>query len=117
SSHQSGLLNLVMGGLLGGTLDLNAVGWNGLLNTQINLLDYLVALGANAGDYESLLNSQVSLAELLEAAVKVMERQGAAAQAAVTALESLQLVAGLDSLKIRLGDLLGVASGTPAAGL
>lgn len=56
-SGKSPLLNLVIGNLLGGNLSLTAAGWNGLLQTNVNLLSYLDQLAINlnvkAGDYDA----------------------------------------------------------------
>lgn len=46
-SSKSTLLNAVFGGLLGGSLNLGVVGWQGLVNTNLNLLSYLDKLAVN----------------------------------------------------------------------
>lgn len=60
-STKSPLLNLVIGNLLGGSLSITAAGWNGILQTNVNLLSYLnqlaINLGVTAGDYTTLLNT------------------------------------------------------------
>ncbi len=115
-STQASLLNQVTGALLGSALNLSAVGWNGLLQTQVRLLDYLLALGATVGDYESVLNSRISLARLFDVAAELLQRNGQLAQATTMGLLGTAAAAG-GNADIRLGDLLGVASGTPAAAL
>lgn len=115
-TQQSALLNLVMGSLLGSALNVSTAGWNGLLAAQINLVDYLLALGATAGDYESLLDSNVKLSRLLEVAAELLAREGGAVEAQA-ALQALSVAAAVRDLEIRVGDLLNVANGTPAAGL
>lgn len=110
-------LNAVLGALLGvGPLDIPVAGWRGLLNTEISVLDYLIALGATAGDYESLLDSRVKLTELLAVAADLMRRNGDAVDAAA-ALDRLRIAAAVRDADIRVGDLLNVSSGTPLAGL
>nr|WP_297747880.1 TadG family pilus assembly protein [Hydrogenophaga sp.] len=114
-STQASLLNQVTGALLGSAVNLSAAGWNGLLQTQVRLLDYLVALGATAGDYESVLDSRITLARLFDVAAELLQRDGHALQA--SALQQLGTAAAVRNADIRLGDLLSVASGTPASAL
>lgn len=65
TQDQANLLNLLWGGLLGGTLDLSIAGWNGLLDTDLNLLGYLDQLaidtGIKAGDYAALLTTDITV--------------------------------------------------------
>ena len=81
NSANSPLLNMVIGNLLGGSLSLTAAGWNGLLTTNVNLLSYLdqlaIQLNVKAGDYDALLSTAVSASQLLDAAVKVLQKNGA----------------------------------------
>lgn len=76
STAQSSILNPLVGGLLGGSLTLSAAGWNGLLNTNINLLSYLNQLAINlnvaAGNYTQLLNTTTTLTQLIQAAITVV---------------------------------------------
>lgn len=115
-SQRSALLNTVMGSLLGSALNVSAAGWNGLLAAQVNVVDYLLALGATAGDYESLLDSNVKLSRLLEVAADMVGRDGAAVDAQA-ALQALSIAAAVRDLDVRVGDLLNVSNDTPASGL
>lgn len=115
-SNKATVLNLVTGALLGGSVSIGAVGWNGLLDANINVLDYLIALKANAGNYESILNSRISLAEFLKIGASILKRNGSLVDAKA-ALNNLSLAAEIKNLDIRVGDLLGVASGTPFSAL
>ncbi|MDM0087711.1 TadG family pilus assembly protein [Variovorax sp. J2P1-31] len=116
NDDRAALLNLVTSALLGGAVKIGAVGWNGLLDANINILDYLIALDANAGNYESILNSRVSLAKLLKVGATVIKINGSLVDAKA-ALNELSLAAEIKNLDIRVGDLLGVASGTPFSAL
>lgn len=116
TSEKAALLNLVTGTLLGGALDISVASWNGLLAANINMMDYLLALGANAGNYESVLNSRVSLAEFLRIGADLLARGGNFADAKI-ALDKLSVAAEIRPTTIRLGDLLGVTSGTPFSAL
>lgn len=120
NTAQSDLLNKLIGGYLGGNLSLTAAGWQGLANTNVNLLGYLdqLAIQANvaAGDYTALLGTAVSATQLLNAAVKVLQTNGAVATATINDVLSLQAIAP-NTKVLKLGDLLAIASGTPSAAL
>ena len=119
-STKSPLLNLAIGNLLGGSLALTAAGWNGLLQTNVNLLSYLDQLAINlnvtAGDYDALLNTAVSATQLIDAAVKVLQKNGAAVTAVVNDVLSIEAIAPNTKL-LTVGDLIDIASGTPTAAL
>ncbi|AMT87109.1 MULTISPECIES: pilus assembly protein TadG-related protein [Pseudomonas] len=116
---QSNILNPLFSGLLGGNVNLTAVGWDGLLHTDINLLKYLdqlaIDLNVGAGNYSQLLNTQATVTQLIQAAATVVQLNGATAQV-VTALGQLQ-VAAINAAPVRLGEILQLQTGTTAAGL
>jgi uncharacterized membrane protein len=116
---QSSILNPLFSGLLGGNVNLTALGWDGLLNTDINLLKYLDQLAINlnvaAGNYTQLLNTQATVTQLIQAAATVVQLNGATAQV-ITALGQLQ-VAAINAAPVKLGDILQLQTGTTAAGL
>jgi uncharacterized membrane protein len=118
-SSQSALLNGVLGGLLGTTLNLSVAQWDGLLDTNLNLLSYLDALaidlGISAGDYDSVLNADVSLGNLLDVGADVLELGGNTA--AVSAFRDLVLAIPGATPLISLGELLEVQTGAPDAAL
>ena len=125
-TSQSPLLNAVIGGLLGGNLNLGFAGWNGLLNTNISLLEYLdalaVKLNISAGNYDSVLQTDVTTGQLLEAAITVLQRQnattpGATLDAAINAIGAIIAQIKISPTPLKLGELLNLQSGTPAAGL
>ena len=119
-SSKSTLLNGVLGGLLGGKLDLTLVSWNGLATTNINLLSYLdqlaIDLNLTAGNYNQLLDTTVSATQLINAAVNVLEKGGPAASVALNALKAIKLIASNTQI-LKLGDLIKVQNGTSNAGL
>lgn len=126
-TQRSVLLDALVGGLLGGSVNLGVGGWNGLLQTDVQLLRYLdalaVDLGVAAGDYDRLLGTDASVGTLLDAAITAMQDGATGApstlDASLTALRALQLAAqAAPSLPlVQLGELVSVQSGTPAAGL
>ncbi|NNA15413.1 pilus assembly protein TadG-related protein [Pseudomonas lundensis] len=120
NSSNSPLLNSLVGGLLGGKLNLSLASWQGLANTNINLLSYLdqlaIDLNLNAGDYAQLLNTNVSATQLINAAINVLQKGGPGATVAVQALTTIKLIAANTQI-LKLGDLLKLQNGTSSAGL
>ncbi len=117
---KSPLLNATIGGLLGGSLSLSAAGWNGLIQTNVNLLSYLdqlaIQLNVTAGDYDALLNTAVSANQLIDSTVKALQKNGAVATAIINDVISVKAIAP-NTQVLKVGDLLKIATGTPAAAL
>lgn len=121
-SDNSALLNAVIGGMLGGTLNLKIGSWEGLVATEISLLPFLddlaVALKVTAGHYEEVLNTKVKVSTLLDAMISALKRTGSTATVAISALESIQAIVNLPTQRdLKLGQLLGLQTGTDVAGL
>ncbi|MBS76674.1 TadG family pilus assembly protein [Variovorax sp.] len=122
-STKSPLLNAIVGGLLGGSINIDAVGWNGLLNSDIKLLDFLdqlkIALNISAGGYDQVLNTQADVGTLLQAMIVALQRSGATAQVVIDALQQIKVAAELAATKplLKVADLLNIETGTDAAGL
>lgn len=112
-------LNAVVGGMLGGNVSISALGWNGLIGSDINLLSYLNQLAINlnvaAGNYTQLLNTTATVTQLIQAAVTVLQANGATAEV-LTALGALQ-VAALNASPVKLGDILQLQTGLPSTAL
>lgn len=121
-SSRSSLLNAVVGGLLGGSLNLGVATWQGIVDANIRLLDYLdalsLALGLQVGNYDQLLNTKVTLGQLIDAAVTALPKGGNTAQVTAAALGGLLGIGAIvPRLDVTLGELLGLQSGTPMNGL
>lgn len=116
---KSNILNPLFSGLLGGNVSLTAVGWNGLLNSDINLLKYLDQLAINlnvaAGNYTQLLSTTATVTQLIQAAATVVQANGTTADV-ITALGNLQ-VAAASANPVKLGDILKLQTGTTSTGL
>ncbi len=117
-STKSALLNALIDPL-GGRVALDAVGWQGIANANVDLLDFLdqlaIDVNVGAGQYDQLLSKNLRATDLIRAAATVLSRSGAAASV-VTNLGTV--VAGADnSTLIQLGDILDLKNGTSAAGL
>jgi len=122
-STRSPSLNAVFGGLLGGSLNLEAVGWNGLISTDLKLLTFLdelaLELGIGAGKYDEVLATNASVGTLVQAMINALQRNGGTTQAAIDALGLIKIAANAAAAQplLKLGTLLGVQSGMDAAGL
>lgn len=103
----------------GGHVNLDLIGWKGLADTQINLLSYLdqlaIGVGVSAGSYQQLLRADATATQLIEAAIKVLQKSGAA----VDVVSNLGKIAvGSDNTRIlHLGNILDLQTGTTKAGL
>lgn len=123
-TQKSLLLNAVVGSLLGGTINLSAGSWSGLVGTDINLLKFLDALaidlGLEVGNYAQVLTTDVALGRLLGVAADVLEQGHGTGDiaAAVGAIENLLALhlPGFDPL-LKLGDLVEIGTGVPTAAL
>lgn len=120
NASKSDLLNKLVGGFLGGSLNISIAGWQGLTSTNLNLLSFLdklaIEASVTAGDYTTLLNTLVSPTQLMNAALTVLQQNGAVTAVTLQAVSSIQLIAGNTKL-VKLGDLLNITSGTPNAAL
>ncbi|MGF7111787.1 putative membrane protein [Pseudomonas laurylsulfatiphila] len=118
-SSQSAALNLLLGQMLGGSLNLSAAGWQGLVDTQISLLGYLNQLAIDAhvtaGDYTTLLSKNIALTQLLDSAITVLQAGGTSTSGAVSGLTGLKVAAG--STSIVLGQLLQLQTGAASSAL
>lgn len=117
-SSQSALLNSLLGGLLGGSLNLSVAQYNGLLNTDVNLLGYLnqaaITAGLTVGDYDTLLNTNLSVTTLVQAAATLASQSGAGVDV-TTALGQISALGNATTLQ--LGSLLQTTTGSATAGL
>jgi len=119
-TNKSKTLSSLFGGLLGGKLVIEAAGWNGLLNTQVNLLSYLnqlkLDLDLNAGGYEKVLNSNITVGQLIQSTITLLDPNDTlSATATIISLNALKSAAGQTT--IVLGDILNIQSGTPSSAL
>lgn len=118
-SRKSALLNALLDPL-GGRVQLDALGWQGLANTDINLLKYLDQLAINvsvqAGNYDELLGKQLSATQLIQAAIDVFKQGSNTAIDVATNLGKLT-VATDDNRVLKLNEILDIQAGTAKAGL
>ncbi|UCL88289.1 pilus assembly protein TadG-related protein [Pseudomonas sp. HS-18] len=111
-SSQSLLLNNLLNSLLGSNLSLNALGYKGLANANLSLLelsDNLRAAGINveAGSVDSLLGAQASLAQLLGATVDAID-PSQVLDLDTSLLRSQLITGGIKQASVTLGSILTV---------
>lgn len=120
-TQRSMILNALFGGMLGGAVNVSVGGWQGLLDANIKLLDFLdqlkLDLNINAANYDEVLGTNVNAGILLQSMIKVMERGGTSASIAVQALQQLLTASAGSPQPLTVGELLNIATGTEAAGL
>ncbi|MGE7957432.1 pilus assembly protein TadG-related protein [Pseudomonas sp. NPDC089530] len=113
------LLNGVLGGLAGSAINVSLLGWQGLVDTDINLLSYLkqlaIDLNLSAGNYSQLLGANATITQLIQTTITVAQRNGATAEV-LTALGTIK-AAAINTVPVKLGDLLKVQTGTADSGL
>lgn len=120
---EDGAVNTLLSSLLGGDAALNVVGWQGVANADVNLLQFFnnilgVDIDADIGTYESLLESTASVGEILSATVAAVGPSSAAGVALSTFEEQLDLVGvDVDSLSVPLGNLIALQAGAETASL
>ncbi|UVE46348.1 hypothetical protein KS461_03410 [Pseudomonas chlororaphis] len=113
------LLNGALSGLAGSAINVSLLGWQGLVDTDISLLSYLnqlaIDLNVSAGNYSELLDVDTDITQLLQTAISVAERNGATLEV-LTALGSIK-AAAINTVPVKLGDLLKLQTGTADSGL
>lgn len=107
-TEDSVLLNAILGDLLGGSLSLDAVSYQGIANTNVALGDLLAASG-QVGGLESLLNTQMSLGEFAGLVATAMTHSGTASAEANAAMQQIASAA-VSSASVRLADVLSIAT-------
>jgi uncharacterized membrane protein len=108
-SLNGGLINAMLGGMLGTSLSLSAMDYQSLINARIDATDFLTALASRinltGGTYDSVLTSNVKVSDIIAAALTTQQTTNGA-NSATTALSTIsQAVTGL-STKITPGSLI-----------
>lgn len=121
TDSQAALLNSVFSSLLGGNVTLNIAGWNGLINGDINLLNFMdqlaIDLKLSAGNYNQLLSANTTLTQLLTTSLTVANANGATADLKAALGGLLQASLNVKPTNLTLGNLLNLQTGTKSAGL
>ncbi|UVJ44590.1 pilus assembly protein TadG-related protein [Pseudomonas sp. LS1212] len=119
-TSKSAILNQLFGGLLGGNLNVSVAGWNGLIDTNIDLLGYLdrlkIDIGLTAAGYDQVLSNTIDVSQLIQTTVNVLDPNGTlGATATIMSLQALKVAAG--TTEVVLGNMLHIESGTKVSAL
>ena len=93
ASLNNGLVNSVLGQMLGSSINLSAIDYNALLTTNIDGLTFLSKLAAIvnvSGSYQQLASSNVSMGQIIEAMAQTLDTTGAASGDPANAALALQ---------------------------
>ena len=114
-SGASPLLNPLVNGLLGSNICLSAATYNGLLGSQVSLLQIVNNLNLNVGTIDQVLNTQVTLAQLINATIQALSP---AQVANINIADLVKLTTGtLGGTLLKLGDLINVGAADGLAAL
>lgn len=121
TNSQAALLNSVFTSLLGGKVELSIAGWNGLINGDINLLNYMdqlaIDLKLSAGNYDQLLSTNTTITQLLKTALTVANANGATADLKASLGSLLDVAIKAKPATISLSNFLKLQTGTQSSGL
>ncbi|MGE0232346.1 MAG: pilus assembly protein TadG-related protein [Flavobacteriaceae bacterium] len=122
ASINGGLLNAIVGELIGGSISLSVMDYEALLDTRIDLLKFLdgaaAELDITVGTYDDVLDGELSLGDIARIAASLAEAQSGRAASALTTVSSSGEAATIEVPLARLVDLgaLGQAAiGTGSA--
>lgn len=108
ASVNNGLLNALLGGLLGTTLSLNVMDYNALLSTNVNALSVVDQLATNlsltAGSYSDVLSANIKFSDFLNA----LGGQTGLNTATKKAIQTIQTTANSAQLNLNVADILSL---------
>lgn len=111
ASINDGLLNTLLTGLLGGSVNLTLMDYNALSNFKIDLLDFTKALGTRlnltAGTYDQVLSSQATVGNVLGAMADVASRDSST-RAAEIAINKILAVPSAITATVPAGRLINL---------
>ena len=120
SDSKSKILSSLFKGLLGGSVDISILGWDGIANTNINLLSFLdrlkLDLDLKVGGYDEVLSSKISIGQLIDSTIHILDPSNTLSTTAkITTLKEIKANAG--ATKVILGDLLKVQGSNASSAL
>lgn len=122
---RDGVVNSLLGGLLGSKVSLSVMDYDALVKSDIDLMDFMDALATHVnvtgGTYGDVLNASATVGDVLAAAADVAEKSSdattvAALKVLVAETGGTALVVPLNAL-IGLGPIASLKIGDPAARL
>lgn len=108
NSQQSLLLNGLLGKMLGGSLNLDALSYQGIAATSVTLQD-LLAVSGDVGGLEGLLKTNLQIGELLDLFANAAGQSGLADIKALAAMQTVAHIA-VNKATLTLGDVLKVST-------
>lgn len=109
ASLNGGLLNSVLGSMLGTTLSLSVMDYNALLGARIDAFTFLSALATRVGltgvTYDTLLNSNIKIGDVLAAALSAQQATNGSGTA-TAALSTISQASASVTTKIAPGKLI-----------
>ncbi|SFM13973.1 Uncharacterized membrane protein [Bradyrhizobium sp. NFR13] len=109
ASLNGGLLNSVLGSMLGTTLSLSVMDYNALLGARIDAFSFLSALATRVGltgvTYDTLLKSNIKIGDILSAALSAQQAANGSGTA-TTALSTISQASASVTTKIAPGTLI-----------
>lgn len=109
ASLNGGLLNSVLGSMLGTTLSLSVMDYNALLGARIDAFTFLSALATRVGltgvTYDTLLKSNIKIGDILSAALSAQQAANGSGTA-TTALSTISQASASVMTKIAPGTLI-----------
>lgn len=116
-SVNGGLLNAVLGGMLGTTLSLSVMDYQSLASANINAFGFLSAVATRvnltAATYNTLLTSNIKVSDIIAAMLSAQQAANGASSA-TTALSTISQAMNGVTTQMQLGSLIDVG---PYAGL
>ncbi|WP_407168910.1 pilus assembly protein TadG-related protein [Bradyrhizobium sp. ORS 111] len=108
-SLNGGVINAMLGSMLGTTLSLSVMDYNALLSAKIDALDFLSALATRINmtgvTYNTLLSSNIKLPDIIAAALAAQQATNGA-NSATTALSTVSQAVSSLTTKITTGSLI-----------
>lgn len=108
ASLNDGLLNSLLGGLLGTTVSLKLMDYQALVDADVNALHVVEALaidlGLTAGTYKDVLQTEITYGKFLNALTKTTGLQ----PAVVTVLKTLEKTAGKSNIKLKIEEIVNL---------
>jgi uncharacterized membrane protein len=108
-SLNGGLINAMLGGMLGTSLSLSAMDYQSLASAQIDALDFLSALATRVNltgvTYDSVLSGNFKVADIIAAALSTQQATNGANSATIALSTIAQAVTGL-STRITPGSII-----------
>jgi uncharacterized membrane protein len=117
-TEKSTVLNNLLGGFLGGNINLSLVSYQGLAAGEVTLRSLATELGLEAGTTDGVLSEDLTLLQLVQAMSDVVTTDGELAALQAGMLGIVNAAAAVNSnLEFKLSDIIDVAQGAESSAL